>query len=393
MLAVLLSSATGGDVDATFTYRWSRLYEHGAQGRLPVAVIDHGAITLPDVGCLVDRVGGRLNGLGLTLAKVFIYGLPLRQLFQAWDVAVMWRVLRRERPDVLHINNGGFPGGASCNAAVVAARLAGVPSIVYVVNNIAAGYRRPDRWFDYPLDRLVARWVTRFVTGSLPAAERLRRVLRLSAERVKAIHNGIIERKPDETPIQTRHRLGIPADAVLVTMIALLEQRKGHRVLIDALTLMPPSAARRTVLVIEGRGPELSAITNQVKRLGLDSQVILVPHERNVWNLLAASDVVVLPSIANEDFPNVVIEAMAVGKPVIASRLAGIPEQVVDDVTGVLIVPGDTPQLAAALTRLVTSDDERKKMGRAGRDRFLREFAAHSACTRYWKLYRELVLS
>lgn len=384
MLVVLLA-ARG---ETSFTYRWSRAYERGAVGRLPDRAIDEGALRLPDVGRLQERLSQILRGPALTAAKVITEALPLRQAFQLWDVVALARRLRRSRPDLVHINNGGFPGGASCNAAVVAARLAGVRHIVYVVNNMAEGYRWPPRWYDYPLDRLAARWVTRFVTGSRPAAEALRRVLRLPADRVVTLHNGIAPRLPDESPEETRSRLSLPVDALVTSVVAVMEPRKGHRVMVEAIgRLQDPGV----VLVLEGEGPELQALRTLAGRLGVGDQVRFVGTERNVFDLLNASDVVVLPSIWSEDFPNVTLEAMALGKPVIASRLAGIPEQVIDGETGLLVEPGDPDTLAAALARLAGDPDMRERMGAAGRARFQRGFTAEAAAQRYEALYRELM--
>lgn len=384
MLVVLLAARD----DVTFTYRWSTAYERGARGRLPDRVLDEGAIRLPDAGRLRERLSRVLGGPVLKAAKAVTFALPLRQAFQLWDVVALTRRFRRLRPDLLHVNNGGFPGGASCNAAVVAARLAGVGRVVYVVNNVAEGYRWPPRWYDWPLDRLAARWVTRFVTGSAPAADALCRVLRLPDGRVATLHNGIAPRRPDETPETTRSRLGLPPGAVVASVVARLEPRKGHRVLLEAIARVED---RRVVAVVEGEGPELPALRELAEGLGVGDRVRFVGNERNVFNLLAASDVIVLPSIAKEDFPNVTLEAMSLGKPVIASRLAGVPEQVADGRTGLLIEPGDPDALAAALARLGAAPGLRGGMGAAGRARFEREFTAEAAVRRYEALYRELV--
>jgi glycosyltransferase involved in cell wall biosynthesis len=383
MLVVLLAARDGSG----FTYRWSPAYERGARGRLPDHAIDEGRLQLPDAGRLRERFSHVLRSRALTAAKAITYALPIRQVFQIWDVVVMTRHLQQSRVDILHINNGGFPGGASCNAAVVAARLAGVRRVVYVVNNVAEGYRWPPRWYDYPLDRLAARWVTRFVTGSRPAADALRRVLRLPTDRVVTLHNGVAPRRPDETPEETRSRLSLPPDALVVSVVAVLEPRKGHRVLVEAIARLQDL---RLVAVVEGEGPELEHLRTLARGLGVGDRVRFIGTESDVFNLLSVSDVVVLPSIGSEDFPNVPLEAMALGKPVIASRLAGVPEQVVDEETGLLVEPGDPEALAAALARLAADPGMREGMGAAGRARFEREFTADAAARRYEALYREI---
>jgi glycosyltransferase involved in cell wall biosynthesis len=98
-----------------------------------------------------------------------------------------------------------------------------------------------------------------------------------------------------------------------------------------------------------------------------------------------------LPSIAHEDFPNVVLEAMALGKPVIASRIAGTPEQIEPGVTGLLEEPADPVGLAGGLIRLSADPDLRDRMGAAGKTRFEAEFTAERAAAAYSALYRELL--
>ena len=88
-----------------------------------------------------------------------------------------------ESPDVLHINNGGYPAALSARAAAIAGRLAGVDKIIMVVNNMAVDYHRLSRRFDYPFDRLVVRSVDRFITGSEAASRRLSAVLWLRSKR------------------------------------------------------------------------------------------------------------------------------------------------------------------------------------------------------------------
>jgi glycosyltransferase involved in cell wall biosynthesis len=98
-----------------------------------------------------------------------------------------------------------------------------------------------------------------------------------------------------------------------------------------------------------------------------------------------------LPSIQDEDFPNVILEAMALGKPVIASRLAGTPEQVVEGVTGLLVAPRNVTQLAAAICQLIDQAGMRSSMGRAALVRFNVNFTSQIALENYYNLYIKLI--
>ena len=290
------------------------------------------------------------------------------------------------------MNNGGYPAVYSCNAAVFAARLAGIRRIVYMVNNIAQPYTSPLRWTDYPFDRLVAGAVTMFITGSAAAAIELRRVLRLPAERVRSLHTGIAPRALHEPREAVLERLGVDGSRTLFAMVAVIERRKGHAVLIEAMQMVRGllSPSEMPILVIVGVGPRLAELKALIRDNALDDCVRHVGNQEHVFDLMNAVDVIVLPSISHEDFPNVTLEAMSLGKPVVASRVAGVPEQILDMASGILVKPGDASELAQALVLLVRNPELRHRLGRDGLERFNAHFRADLAVSRYMALYDEL---
>jgi glycosyltransferase involved in cell wall biosynthesis len=264
-----------------------------------------------------------------------------------------------------------------------------------VVNNLAEGYRRPGRWIGYGVDRVVARNAGLFVAGSLAAAERLRDVLRLDASRTLGLCNGADLRSPTETVAQTRARLGLAGyEGVVFGIVGLMEPRKGHRVLLEAVELLAREfgfGPDRFRLLMLGAGMLRTELEGRVAQAHLGGYCHFLGEEPNGMNVISALDVLVLPSVAHEDFPNVVLEAMGAGKPVIASRIAGTPEQIVDGVTGALVPPGNAMELARALARMVTEQQVRDEMGRASRRRFEERFTAAAAVDRYVALYESLI--
>lgn len=119
--------------------------------------------------------------------------------------------------------------------------------------------------------------------------------------------------------------------------------------------------------------------------------VRMIPHERNIWNLLQATDAIALPSIDREDFPNVVLEAMSLGKAVIASRVGGTSEQVIDGATGVIVPPGNVWALSKAIEKLASDKELLREMGQNGRIHYERQFTPEIALRRYLNLYRSLI--
>jgi len=396
MLVVLVGEAVRTrEIRPSLSFRASERYNSGLAERMPYD-IDRVGLALPDPEGLAKwtkakfptRSGKPIRGL----VRLIMFTLPIRQLIQIYDVAVLTKLFSKLRPDIVHINNGGFPGAASCTAAAIAAGIAGVDCVVYVVNSQAHGYTTLQRWYEFPLERLCTRFVTRFVTASKAAASRLAEVLRLPPGKAVAIPNGIAERAADESPAQTRVRLGVEPDHVLILCVGSLEKGKGHRYAIEAFSrLCMTNPEIKTTLLIVGIGPEQQHLERLIDEIAPPGRARILPLERNIWNLYAASDIVVLPSILYEDFPNVVLEAMANSKPVIASAISGIPEQVIDGETGLLVPPRDVDALQKAMERLTRSKELRERLGKAGKQRFEAEFTASKAARRYFDLYRELL--
>jgi glycosyltransferase involved in cell wall biosynthesis/GT2 family glycosyltransferase len=373
-------------IDVSLSYRASERYEVGLSQWLPAAVTTY-PLTLPDSVEFTERLRGR-RAAGPLLAMV---GIITHWLAIAVDTVRLFGFFRRIRPDVLHVNNGGYPGAESAQAAVLAARMARVPAIVYTVNNLAFGYDKFSRRVDRPIDRLVVRGVDRFVTGSRAAAARLREVLSLPEDAVTTIPNTVLDRVHGGTATSADHSCALPDDGLVVSAIAILEQRKGHRHLLAAFPdVLADHPGVDITLLIVGDGPEEHRLQQQAADLGISANVRFLGLQ-DPGPLLERSDVVVLPSIGHEDFPIVVLEAMAAGKPVIASRVAGTPEQVIDGGTGFLVQPGDEQALAARLSQLIGDDRLRHAMGEAARTRFLEEFTAERASERYAAVYHELV--
>jgi glycosyltransferase involved in cell wall biosynthesis len=118
--------------------------------------------------------------------------------------------------------------------------------------------------------------------------------------------------------------------------------------------------------------------------------VIFIGREEHIFNLMNASDCILLPSIRDEDLPNVILEAMSLGKPIIASNLAGIPEEI-DANSGVLVPPKDHRELAEGLMRILSDESFRTTLGKNARKRFHENFTHEKALNKYRTLYSGLL--
>lgn len=375
----------------TFSYRRTARYTQEFQGRIKrdLPVYPFRFPSLSDY----SRLPNCLPLLGKKLLMAFsrlLFHLPLL----VYEIVVLFRLFKRLRPDILHINNGGYPAARSALAAAIAGKWAGIPKVLMVVNNMATDYRHYSRWIDYPIDRVVVSSVDLFITGSQSAGARLRSVLGLPVHKIKAIHNGITLRRATASVASTRQRLGlVNFDGVVFGVVALLTPRKGHQVLLEAILKLVEEkklAGKELEVLIEGDGPLRHELADFVKKNNLTQWVVFVGNEKNIVDFMSALDVLILPSVQDEDFPNVILEAMALGKPVIASRLAGTPEQVVDGVTGLLVEPRNVVQLSEAICHILNDPNARNDMGRMALERFNKNFASEIALENYMREYMAL---
>lgn len=393
MLAVLFNShKLHQEYEVSFSFAYSALYLQGFKRRVlnkfPIYAFTFPALT--DYYKLPNWIPLLIRKIIMAFLR-FIFNVPL----MVYEVIALYLLFRKIKPRILHINNGGYPAARSALAAAIAGKLAAIPKTLMVVNNMAVDYRHYSRWFDYPIDRMVVKSVDLFVTGSKAAAAQLQSVLAIPSHKITSLHNGIPSRLGVETLSETRIRLGLSSfDGVIFGVVALLVPRKGHQVLLDAILNIcsqSNNCSNNFKVLIEGHGPLRDKLVSFVNIHALNDYVEFVGDEKNIVDFMAILDVLILPSVADEDFPNVVLEAMALGKPVIASRLAGMPEQVSEGETGFLVSPLNAEQLAVAITELCNNAPLREQMGQAARNKFQNFFTAEVAVENYLKLYRSLM--
>jgi glycosyltransferase involved in cell wall biosynthesis len=227
------------------------------------------------------------------------------------------------------------------------------------------------------MDRLIA--VSRAIVRKLEAEGR-------DSVRIELIHNGVdLSRYDHQEPCCTlREEYGFPDDAQICGVVARLEPEKGHPTLLDAWPFVIERVPGARLLVV-GEGSRREALEDQAERLGLlghecegdacvgtrsarpGATVVFTGRRDDVPAVTAALDVAVLPSY-REAQGIVILEAMALGRPVVASRVGGIPEMITDGQTGLLVPPRDPGALAAAIVRLLTDHPLADTLGRAGHD-------------------------
>ena len=293
------------------------------------------------------------------------------------DLAAVWRLAGAMRgADVVHLHTGraAWLGG-------LAARRAALPAIVT---------RRMDR----PLrpgwrTRLIYERCSRRTAAIAPAIVAQLVAGGVPRERIVLIPSAVDPQRVQPRLAATAVRAGLGAkaeDAVLLSIAALV-RRKGIDVLLEALAALARRGLRPR-LWVAGDGPERAALAAQSERLGVAGQVDWLGRRDDVGDLLAAADVFVLPSRA-EGLGVAALEAMAAGRPVVASAVGGLAESVIDGRTGLLVPPGDAVALGAALERLLHEPALRAALGAAGPTRVGEGFLAEQMVEAYERLYRD----
>ncbi|MHB8482302.1 MAG: glycosyltransferase [Nitrospiria bacterium] len=183
---------------------------------------------------------------------------------------------------------------------------------------------------------------------------------------------------------------GINSPFIVGSIGRLIDNVKGYSCLIEAINCLKCIFGDDSMLIIVGDGPDRRMLEDQVKILKLEEQVKFIGGKHSISEYLKKTDIFVLASVS-EGFPNVLLEAMAVSKPVVATRIGGIPEVVVEGETGLLVPPRDPKALAEAIYYMKTHPMEAQEMGRKGRKRVEEFFSIDKTVAEYERFYDEII--
>lgn len=298
----------------------------------------------------------------------------------AW--ARLVRYLRRERVDVLHAHMYG-----SNVWAPVLGRLGGVPVVVATEHSWTYEGQRVRQL----LDRFwVGPGVDAFVAVSPEDARRMAEIEKVPAGKIRMIPTGLL-RDPDElagAPATVRDELGLGPDVPVVGAVGHLRPMKAMDVLVDAFARVAERVPDAH-LIIAGDGPLRPDIERQIAALGVGERVHLLGVREDVPAVLASSDVVAMPS-DSEGSPIALIEAMTAGRPVVATRVGGVPAILDEGRCGVLVPPRDPGALAAAVQSLLADRDRAERLGEVAAERARAEYGIARIAARWSELYRDL---
>ena len=273
----------------------------------------------------------------------------------------------------------------------------GGPSVVYTAHgfHFYKGGATTTNTLYRTMERLAAPWTDYLVTINREDFEAAKNLGGIEPERVRYIPGIGVDTErfsPDavsaEKAAAVRHELGVTEDAFMLTMVAEFAPVKRHEFVLRALTHVNDP---RVVLVLVGDGPLESQLREKVVGLGLRERVRWAGYRRDLPEVLAASDALVLAS-EREGLNRSVLEAMAAGRPVIGTQTRGIVDAVCTD-AGWIVPKNDATALARAMEAAAADPDECHRRGTAGRERAVSEFALPRIIEAYEELYREALAS
>jgi len=321
-----------------------------------------------------SALGHKAREAGLEVAflrcRIALYG---------FDTLKMASYMRKIKPDIVHLHSSH-----AHNVGGAAARLARVPAVVLsrrMDTPITLWHHKLKYKVGY--DAVIA--ISHGVKQALVRAG-------VHSDRISVVRSAIEDhwwKEPGDRE-KTRKTLGYANDDIVAAVIASIEPRKGQDLLIRALPQILQAAPNVRLLLV-GKDDTSQPERALAKELGLESHVLFAGFRSDVKDIIAASDIIVAPSYL-EGLGVSIMEAMACGKPIVASNVGGIPESVVNGQTGILVKPGDAEALAQAVASLAVNESLRQEMGRRGQLRAKADFSIdsliHDTLDVYYQLLR-----
>jgi len=347
--------------------------------------------------CNLDRGGTetqavelskRLSSAGCEVTVATFQDGPLRSLLQqagirtvdfpkkgglisvrgAYQFLRLWRFIQKEKFDVVHSHDLW-----SNLLAVPAAKFARVPVVLSSQRDLAHLY-----WYTPSRKKVIGRihrWASGVVVNSSAVSELVHNEFQVPVGRIHLIHNGVaFERFVQARTNRKKLLPGINGDATLIVTVANMHSAgKGHYEILEVAQRVK-SLFSKAIFLFVGDGAERSSLEERARTLGVADSVVFLGQRGDIPELLGCCDIFVLASRA-EGLPNSILEALATGLPVVATRVGGVPDVIVDEFSGLLVPAQDPNALGDALLRVLGDVELAAKLARGGRERARSRFA------------------
>jgi len=335
---------------------------------------EHTVLCLSRSGAMAERLINR---------RVALLEMKLPTDKFRFPILKLSRVLRGLAPDIVHTR------GWSSVDAISAARVTGIPFVIHGEHGWEASDPQGRNRRRMLVRKCLSPLVDRFVTVSDDLKRWLHQSIGIPERKIARIHNGVDVRRFSHGQREAARRLlGLEDPAFVVGTVGRLDAVKDHTSLLQGFESITRLEQRAYLLVV-GDGPMREEIQAQARRLGILDKVKLLGERDDIPLLLQALDVFALTSIA-EGISNTILEAMASGLPVVATRVGGNPELLEHGVTGQMVSARDVTALAEALRNYLRAPELRRAHGANARARAERDFSLERMAAQYADLYFNL---
>ncbi|KPJ58989.1 MAG: hypothetical protein AMJ42_02355 [Deltaproteobacteria bacterium DG_8] len=328
------------------------------------------------------EIAKELEKLGI---EVHCLHMANKEGFIGWLISTiallkLFSYLRRLKPTIVH----SFLFRANILARI-AGYLTGVPVIISSIRVMGG-----EKGYFHYFEGMTSFMVDHYIAVSESVKRYIVQKSKIPVEKISVIYNGVNVRKHNSLQTQNvKAPFDIEAKDMILMTVGRLQKQKGHYYLFHAILKVRKEVAKIKLLII-GEGEEENNLKNLAESLDLTDQIIFTGLRFDVENILSMAKIFILPSLW-EGMPNTLLEAMAAGRPVIATDVGGVPELVINGETGVLVPPKDSDALASAIIDLLQDELKAEKMGEVGRVRVEKIFNISKTLEKTENLYRELL--
>lgn len=310
----------------------------------------------------------------------------LRVWYIVHNILIIYRIFKKEKFEILHINNGGYPAAEACIAAAFAAKITGAKKIFITVHSLARERYKYVAVLEKMIDRLVAKSICKIIVATAIVKKSLVEKRGFSEVLIDIIPNGVIPFKLQEFNNDIRKEFNVSHGIKILINCGRFDGTKGQEYLLEAISLLKDKYENFKCLFI-GEGTTKDNMVLLSKHLDVHPFVVFTGYRNDVHNFLNKANILIQPSVSVENFPYSVLEAMSCGVPVIGTTIGGIPEMIEDGVTGLLVPPKDSKALCNAIYTLLENEKISKKIGLAGKERVFGKYSFDSFIIRTIKIY------
>jgi len=370
MSFLLKNKKINEEFDLVFAFRNHKKYKEDLLNdfrNLKISIQPHPLFVLSNSTLFYKVNALKVSQLLKSLIKLPFFILQVSGLYFLFNFIQFIFFIKKINPQIIHVNNGGYPGALSCNHFVFAAKFANLNSILYQVNNIAFS---TNNFVSSSWNKLINKYVKYFITASAKAGNALVEKRNFSERKIIQIPNTILLEKLTAKKEDILKLYNLKEDVFLLVQVAFLTNRKGQLYLLKAINKIKNDGEfgllEKIKLILVGNGEDEPMLRQYVIDNNLSDVVFFAGYRPDSANYINACDVFVLSSIANEDMPLSILTAMSLGKPIIATHFAGMAEAITNRQNGLLLDPGTGAlgnNLSAAIVELYKNPVLRLQLG------------------------------